>query len=167
MAHLSSTTKAYIAGFLDGDGCIMFQLVRRKDYRLGYEVRASIVFYQKAKYIAHLHWLKQKFGDIGYIRHRSDDMAEYTITGLSSVEMVLKDLQLYIKLKREHVEVGRRICNLLKDKTNVRRFINAVRLVDIFGELNYSKRRTNTSPQVIDYLQQHKLYPRNDLSRKR
>ena len=35
---------AYIAGFLDGDGCIMLQLVPRKGYVLGYQIRASIVF---------------------------------------------------------------------------------------------------------------------------
>ena len=28
--------KAYIAGFLDGDGRIMAQLVKRKDYKLGF-----------------------------------------------------------------------------------------------------------------------------------
>jgi intein-encoded DNA endonuclease-like protein len=40
---------AYIAGFLDGDGCIMLQLINRKDYKLGYQIRASIVFYQKTE----------------------------------------------------------------------------------------------------------------------
>jgi hypothetical protein len=41
---------AYIAGFLDGDGCIMLQLIWRHDYKLGYQIRASIVFYQKTQY---------------------------------------------------------------------------------------------------------------------
>ena len=29
----------YIAGFLEGDGCILSQIVRRKDYKLGFELR--------------------------------------------------------------------------------------------------------------------------------
>ncbi len=41
---MSDEDKAYIAGFLDGDGSIMAQLVFRKDYRLGYQIRVSIVF---------------------------------------------------------------------------------------------------------------------------
>jgi hypothetical protein len=32
---LQNEEKAYIAGFLDGDGSIMAQLVSRKDYRSG------------------------------------------------------------------------------------------------------------------------------------
>ncbi|MDO8650211.1 MAG: LAGLIDADG family homing endonuclease, partial [Candidatus Berkelbacteria bacterium] len=69
MVKLSSTIKSYIAGFLDGDGCIMFQIVPRRDYRLGYEIRASIVFYQKTLYKKHLQWLRQVF-EIGYLRDR-------------------------------------------------------------------------------------------------
>lgn len=51
MSHnLQKLTKldyAYIAGFLDGDGSILAQLVRRTDYRLGFQIRVSITFYQK------------------------------------------------------------------------------------------------------------------------
>ena len=39
MPIISTTTKSYIAGFLDGDGCIMFQLIHRKDYVYGYQIR--------------------------------------------------------------------------------------------------------------------------------
>ena len=78
---MSNEEKAYIAGFLDGDGCIMAQLVRRKDYIYGYQVRVSIVFYQKQVHQEILSWLKTKL-NYGYIRQRNDGMAEYTIVGL-------------------------------------------------------------------------------------
>jgi len=42
---MDSTILAYIAGFLDGDGSIFFQLVRRKDYIYGYQIRCSVAFY--------------------------------------------------------------------------------------------------------------------------
>lgn len=161
MVKLSSTIKSYIAGFLDGDGCIMFQIVPRRDYRLGYEIRASIVFYQKTLYKKHLQWLQHVF-EIGYIRDRGDEMTEYTVTGLKPVEEIMKVLLPYVRLKRNHCEVGLRICDLLKDRADLKRFVNAASLVDEFAELNYSKRRTHTSPEVITYLRQHKLYPRND-----
>ncbi len=48
LKFMQEIEKAYIAGFLDGDGCIMVQFVRRKDYVFGYQIRTSIVFYQKA-----------------------------------------------------------------------------------------------------------------------
>ncbi len=57
---VNDEVKAYIAGFLDGDGCIMAQLVRRKDYIYGYQIRTSIVFYQKSSHEDILFWLKEQ-----------------------------------------------------------------------------------------------------------
>jgi len=59
-------TKAYIAGFLDGDGSIMFQLIERKDYIYGYQIRASICFYQDSSHKEGLKWLKEKSLNLGY-----------------------------------------------------------------------------------------------------
>jgi len=47
MSIIPSTVESYIAGFLDADGCIMFQLVKREDYRFGFQIRASIVFIRR------------------------------------------------------------------------------------------------------------------------
>ena len=38
---------SYIAGFLEGDGCILSQIIKRKDYKFGFELRLSVSFYQK------------------------------------------------------------------------------------------------------------------------
>lgn len=64
---MDETTKAYIAGFLDGDGSIIFQLVPRKGYRYGYQIRTSVVFYQDTTYKNELSWLKQQLMT-GYIQ---------------------------------------------------------------------------------------------------
>ena len=81
--------KAYIAGFLDGDGCILFQLIRKSDYRLGFQVKASVIFYQNKKYRWFLLWLKEKL-KYGYIRDRNDGICEYNIVGFKAVEEVLE-----------------------------------------------------------------------------
>lgn len=162
MSIISSTTKSYIAGFLDGDGCIMFQLIYREDYKYGYQIRASIVFYQKTNpsNLKHLQWLQKVFS-VGYIRHRNDDMTEYTIVGIEPVVKILKLLKPYIKLKKQHINAALEIQSLLKNKT-LARFIKAAELTDKFADFNYSKRRTNTSASLKNYLRRHKLYPRND-----
>ena len=41
---------AYIAGFLDGDGSIMAQIVRNDSYLYGFSIRLSVVFFQKIKH---------------------------------------------------------------------------------------------------------------------
>jgi intein-encoded DNA endonuclease-like protein len=104
---VSNEEKAYIAGFLDGDGCVMAQLVRRKDYIYGYQVRVSVVFYQKDSHKEILSWLKRKLG-YGYIRHRNDGMVEYTIVGLKEVKEILNVLYPYVRLKKV---LARRVLN--------------------------------------------------------
>ena len=161
MAKILATTKAYIAGFLDGDGCIMFQLVRRKDYIYGFQIRASVVFYQKATHRNHLEWL-QRILKYGYIRNRNDGMSEYTIVGFDPVVEVLKFLRPYIILKQKHVTVALIIATIMRGKFTIEKMVKAAQYVDKYQQLNYSKKRVNTAAVLYDYLREHKLYPCND-----
>jgi len=147
--RLTEAEKAYVAGFLDGDGCVMFQFVRRKDYVYGYQVRASVVFYQKQVHQAHLDWLKNKLS-YGYIRQRKDGMAEYTIVGIQPVMEVLTMLKPYLRLKKPHVDVAQRIAKILPryKRLDKKLLLKVGGLIDQFKELNYSKRRRNTT-QVV------------------
>ena len=151
--------KAYIAGFLDGDGCIMFQLVRRKGYRFGFQVRASIVFYQKTIHARHLQWLQTKLGGFGYIRHRNDDMTEYTIVGLTNVIPILEQLKPFVRLKRQHINVALEIAKLLPryKRLDDELLLRVSKLVDQYGSLNYSKRRRNTSKELKAFLRRGSL----------
>lgn len=141
---LTDLEKAYIAGFLDGDGCVMFQLVRRKDYVYGYQVRASVVFYQKKNHRDHLEWIRSKFQH-GYLRDRSDGMSEYTIVGIRQVEQVLMALEPYLRLKRPHAQLAFKIIKALPKRFTPNLLLQIGELVDQFKDLNYSKRRTNTT----------------------
>ena len=47
LVNLSELDKAYIAGFLDGDGSIIAQIVKDDTRKLKFYIRISIVFYQK------------------------------------------------------------------------------------------------------------------------
>lgn len=47
--HLENLTKedlAYIAGFIDGDGSIFCQIIEGSDYKYGFTIRVSLVFFQ-------------------------------------------------------------------------------------------------------------------------
>ncbi|MCJ7804316.1 LAGLIDADG family homing endonuclease, partial [Patescibacteria group bacterium] len=145
---------AYIAGFLDGDGCIMLQLVFRHDYLLGYQIRASIVFYQSKKNAFFLEWVKKKLKD-GYLRQRNDGMAEYTIVGIKPVTRILKLLKPYLRLKQKQAEIALKVLSLMPGsgrqmKPNL--LYNLAKEVDKFADLNYSKKRTNTSLKLKEFL---------------
>lgn len=147
---LTNLEKAYIAGFLDGDGCVMFQLIPRKDYVFGYQVRASIVFYQKTKHRKHLEWLQNKFR-VGAIRNRNDGMSEYAIVGIPPVGSVLRLLQPYLRLKQSHVQLAFKIMKAMPKRYTPDRLLALGKLVDRFKELNYSKRRVNTTKTLERY----------------
>lgn len=157
---MTKEQKAYIAGFLDGDGCVMLQLVRRKDYILGYQIRASIVFYQKTKHEQHLYWVKSLLQD-GYIRRRTDGMSEYTIVGFAAVKRVLELLLPHLRLKKEHAQIVIRVVD--KTPGNGRMYtpellMELAKDVDKYLHLNYSKKRTNTSAKLLQFLKEHQLW---------
>ena len=150
---------AYIAGFLDGDGCVMLQLVYRKDYLLGYQIRASIVFYQKQRYSNFLFWLKSKLKD-GYIRDRNDGMTEYTIVGIGPVLEVLMSLLPYLRLKRKQALLALKVINQMPGsgrKMTPEILLRLAKEVDKFVDLNYSKKRTNTSLKLRELLKSRNL----------
>jgi hypothetical protein len=144
---MEETILAYIAGFLDGDGSIFFQIVPRKDYRQKFQIRSSIAFYQKTEYAKILDWLKEIFG-VGYIRHRKTGMSDYTIVDSKEVHKILELLQPYVRLKRKQVELGLEIFKKLESKKSNGDFLEICKLVDKFKELNYSKKRTITYESV-------------------
>lgn len=155
---IKNEEKAYIAGFLDGDGSIMAQLVYRKDYKLGYQIRVSIVFYQKTIHQDFLLWLKARLG-YGYIRARRDGMTEYTIVGLKEVEHLLTLLYPFLRLKKD---LARSVLKIIKNHPPSRKMtqvqlIKLSALVDKTARFNYSKKRTVTSAKVITFLDRKKI----------
>ena len=155
---MSSEELAYIAGFLDGDGCVMAQLVRRKDYIYGYQIRTSIVFYQKSRNQRILHWLKDRL-KLGYIRHRNDGMTEYAIVGLKEVETVLNVLLPYLRLKKELAEQVIKLISVHPKRMTPEELVRMSKLVDATAKFNYSKKRTNTSETIRSYLINSNLIP--------
>src|SRR5215470_11775461 len=102
---MEGTVLAYIAGFLDGDGSIFFQLIRKSDYRLGFQIRPSVAFYQKTDNEQILVWLKEQLVS-GCLRRRGTGISDYTIVEPREVQRVLKELQPHVRLKRAQVELG-------------------------------------------------------------
>ena len=146
-------TKAYIAGFLDGDGSIMFQLIERKDYIYGYQIRASICFYQDSNHKEGLKWLKEKIG-YGYIRDRNDGVSDYTIVGYDKVKEVLKMVKPYVVFKAVHVVRALGLLSAIRDtfKPTPEQLIKLAKLVDSYAILNYSKKKTNNATKVEEFL---------------
>ncbi|PIU69137.1 hypothetical protein COS81_01245 [candidate division WWE3 bacterium CG06_land_8_20_14_3_00_42_16] len=156
---MQEKTKAYIAGFLDGDGCVMFQLVKRKGYIFGFQIRASVVFYQKAGNENFMNWLKHKLRD-GYIRQRNDHILEYTIVGHRPAMRVLSLVAPYVFLKRKQVKLGLQLLKQLVEKRErytSQEFLKLCKQVDKISEFNYTKKKIHNFQEVKRYLSDKEL----------
>jgi len=156
---MDSTTLAYISGFLDGDGSIFFQIVRsrKNNFQNPFTIRTSVAFYQKTTHVKILKQLKMWLR-AGYIRHRKTGISDYTVVEPHEVRKILESLQPYVILKKEHLELSLTILDRL-NQTSREAFLETCRLVDRFGELNYSKKRTITSKVVEEYFRNNPLPP--------
>ena len=152
---MSKENDAYIAGFLDGDGSIMAQIIRKNDYKLGFQIRTSIVFYQKQGKESFMNWLKDQL-KYGYIRKRNDGMIEYTIVGFEQVGEILKRFYPHLILKKDLAKMVLKIIQIPK-KPTVKQFLQTCELVDQSALFNYSKRRKIRTQQVKEYLTLNKL----------
>nr|YP_009367796.1 putative LAGLIDADG homing endonuclease [Neodangemannia microcystis]YP_009367833.1 putative LAGLIDADG homing endonuclease [Neodangemannia microcystis]ARK14806.1 putative LAGLIDADG homing endonuclease [Neodangemannia microcystis]ARK14810.1 putative LAGLIDADG homing endonuclease [Neodangemannia microcystis] len=155
MNKLKKLTKedfSYLAGFLDGDGCINAQIVKRDDYALGFQIRVSITFFQKTK----SHWFFIKLqNQLGYgtLRKRPDGMSEYAIVGPASVKNLLTQLKPYIVLKKPQLKLLLIIIEQMPHiKNDPTTFLKLCKKVDQFSTLNNSKKRTITHETVLSTL---------------
>ena len=131
----------YLAGFLDGDGTINAQIVHRKDYKLKFQIRVSISFYQKSIRHSFIEWLHSIIS-IGVIRKRKDGISEYTITGIKNVRPFLIELYPYLIIKKDQATLLLEIMNEMEKDLDPNSFLELCKKVDLFKDLNDSKKRT-------------------------
>jgi intein-encoded DNA endonuclease-like protein len=153
---LSKEKKAYIAGFLDGDGSIYVKLKPNSTYRYRFQVSPAIVFYQSKKEKHHLQWLKKVTGK-GYLRERNDGIVEYIIGDVKSLKELIRNLLPYLRLKQKQAKL---MLEILREKEKVktsREFLKLAERIDLFQQINYSKKRIQNSSKVKKVLEDEGL----------
>ncbi len=138
--RFSLAQKAYLAGFLDGDGSIYVRLKPNPTYKYGFQVAPYVVFFQSNKD-------RRNFENIcsliklGYIRERKDGILEYIINKKDSIQLFLEIIKPYVILKKRQVELMIKILAKKEKVKNRKDFNELAKLIDVFRELNYSKKR--------------------------
>ena len=154
MGSRSSIEKAYIAGFLDGDGSIMLQVKKRSDLKSGYRFMATICLYQDSRHDKSLHWIQQVLG-VGYISKRNDSITELRINGFKTVHEVLSNLKPYVRFKSIQCEVMIKACGILnRDKKTLSKK-QLLQVVDLILEIqneNYSAHRKKSKDEFLKIL---------------
>lgn len=140
LENFSSEHKAYLAGFLDGDGSIYARLKPNKTYRFGFQIAAYIVFFQSVKN-------REKFEKVcslfpsGTMRERNDGMLEYIIQRREALDSFLDAVTPFLIQKQEQAKLLREILDTKDLVENKQDFVKVVDLIQRFERLNFSKRR--------------------------
>jgi hypothetical protein len=149
---LSEIDKAYIAGFLDGDGSILTQIVKDESYKFKFYIRISIAFYQKSVNYWFLLWLNKVFAPHASLIKKASGMSVLTIVAKQPVEDILKELQPYLKIKKP---LCKYVLGLIKDLKQVNTeadFLKVCKKVDETANYTYSKGRVINTQYVQQYL---------------
>jgi len=140
LKSISSTKKAYLAGFLDADGSIYVQAKPNGTYRFGFQIVSYIVFYQSAKDADSFSKVCSLI-KFGHKRLRKDGIIEHIISRQEDIIIFIKLIEPYVVMKQAQLKLLKNIINLKKKVKNKKDFIKLINLVDKFRELNYSKKR--------------------------
>ena len=160
---MNVSTASYVAGFLDGDGSIHFQLVRQKEYRFGFYIRATLSFSQSTSARHGLEQLQSMLGGCGYIRDRGTGMSDLVITSRPVIVEILQDVEPYVIFKETHVRRALQILPLLERVRDPEFFLLLASEVDAFATLNYSKTKRISAADVEQHLRSKGvLCPCND-----
>jgi hypothetical protein len=150
----SNIEKAYIAGFLDGDGSIMLQLKKRSDTKRSYRFMATICFYQDSRHDESLYWIREIL-NAGYVARRNDAMSELRINGFDTVAAILVDLEPYIRFKKVQVKSMINACQILVGDV---RALSKEKLQSVVSEIliiqnaNYKAHRKKSREEFLKIL---------------
>ena len=154
MGSRSDIDKAYIAGFLDGDGSVMLQLKQRSDTSRGYRFMATICFYQDSRHDKPLHWIREVLG-AGYVSKRNDNMSELRINGFSTVKSILVDLEPCIRFKKVQINAMISACRILDANIRMlskKQLLAIVDLILVIQNENYKAHRKKSKEELLKIL---------------
>lgn len=155
MIKLKHIDCIYLAGFLDGDGSIIAQLVSRQDYKFKFQIRFTVQITQLKK----RRWFLEKLRDLigaGYIRDR-DLISDYVLVETANVAKLLQQLQPFLRLKQKQANLMLKIIEQLPSSRDSQdNFLKLCQLVDQVAELNDTKKRKHTAASVSAMLKELK-----------
>ncbi len=154
-SSITKTNLAYIAGFLDGDGSLMFQLKQRSDSSRGVRFMATICFYQDSRHETPLRWIRKIVG-CGYVSKRNDSMTELRINGFSQVREIIELLLPYLRFKKKQATLLYKACLVLEQKTirtmTTKDIRNVIELLIGIQQENYMSKTRKTKKDLYKML---------------
>ena len=141
--------RAYLAGLIDGDGCIMACIERHDEKKFGFRVRVSVKITQKENSL--LLFLTHKYG-VGRVRANNGGTVHSTydwiVLAEADVEAILDLILPYSKTKHRQIALAKQILHI-SDATR-QGLMRKARLADTLSKFNVrsKNRRTNFAAMI-------------------
>lgn len=135
LSSLKPEALAYLAGFIDSDGSLIAQIVRKSDYVYKFQIRLSVQFSQKTSRKHHLEKFRQEIG-YGHVVTRGN-MSDFVITEARIVYAFLSLLKPYLRIKVKQANLILKIIQELPSaKVSKEKFIELCKLANQVSALN-------------------------------
>jgi hypothetical protein len=142
---LSEVDRAYLAGFLDGDGAIMALIERHAEKRFGFRVRVEVNGTQY--HASDVAWLPGHTG-VGYIR-RNLETYQWIVRDQRAVRWLLDMIAPYTRCKENQVALA--IVILEHPRQSREDLIQVAKLADALSKFNVrSKNRRQNHAAMIE-----------------
>lgn len=152
MKTLDKDDLLYLAGFIDGDGCLIAQLVRNNEYVNKFQIRVTVQITQRTVRLHFLNDIKKLIGH-GTLRNTSKGISHYVLTDTGMVCAFLKQIAPYLRIKKKQANLMIRIIEELPTaRKDFKTFVELCKLSDQVAMLNDSKKRTITAAVVAQEL---------------
>lgn len=131
---LSEAERAYLAGFLDGDGAIMALIERHPEKRFGFRIRVEVKATQYHE--CDVSWLPAQTG-VGYIR-RNLKTYEWIVRDQRAAGWLLNMIAPYTRCKRNQVVLALQILeHMIESRDDL---IQVAQLADALSKFNVRSR---------------------------
>ena len=121
---ISNVKRAYLAGFLDGDGSVYVQLKPNKTYKFGFQVAPYIVLFQSQKDQKNFEQLCSMI-NLGYMRIRKDGILEYIIGRQENIIKFVNLVEPYVVMKKLQIILLKKII-IAKSKVQNKKDFNVL-----------------------------------------
>ena len=141
-------TKAYIAGFLDGDGAITAVIEPHAGKKFRFRVRVAMDFYQHKDNVKLLLYLKKVFGE-GSLGRSIRDTHKLSLRNQATLKNVLPLLYPFSRIKRNQIRIAMRIVRTaIRGENDLHK---VARLADELSSHNVRSkgRRKNFSTMIV------------------
>jgi len=136
--------RAYLAGLIDGDGCIMATIEKHREKKFGYRIRIELKVTQKESNL--LEWLFQRYQRGRVTQNRST--FDWIVRDKIDARYLLEFIRPYTKSKREQVDIALQIL-AMSDSTRAQ-LLKMARLADALSKFNVrSKNRRKNYATMI------------------